>query len=170
VLVREATQDDAGAISWILNALLSTTAIEWTETPHSRESIERWLADHEMVLVAEQDGGVVGVAAYGWFRDVVARPGYRFTVENTVHVLQDHWRSGIGLALMRELIARARATGKHAMIAAVDGANDGSLTFHQLLGFVQVARLPEVGEKFGSWRDLVLLQLQLDDRLRPGST
>jgi L-amino acid N-acyltransferase YncA len=170
VLVRDATPDDADAIGLILNALLLTTAIEWTETPHSRESVEHWLAEHEAVLVAEQDGEVVGVAAYGWFRDVGKRPGYRFTVENTIHVHQDHWRSGIGRVLMRELIDKAKTTGKHAMIAAVDGANERSIRFHELLGFVEVARLHEVGEKFGRWRDLVLLELRLDDRDSPGST
>jgi L-amino acid N-acyltransferase len=170
VLVRDATRDDAGAIASILNALLSTTAIEWTDTPYSRDGAERWLAEHEAVLVAEQDGAVIGVAAYGWFRDAEKRPGYRFTVENSVHVQQDHWRSGIGQALMCQLVARARTTGKHAMIAAIDGANDRSIRFHELLGFVEVARLREVGEKFGRWQDLVLLQLRLDDRSTPGST
>ncbi|MGH8994641.1 MAG: GNAT family N-acetyltransferase [Acidimicrobiales bacterium] len=169
MLVRTATQEDVDAIASILNALLLTTAIEWTETPHSHESIEHWLAEHETVLVADRDGEVVGVAAYGWFRDVEKRPGYRFTVENTVHVRQDHWRSGIAQALMSELIEHAKATGKHAMIAAVDGANERSIRFHELLGFAEVARLPEVGAKFGRWQDLVLLELRLDERDTPGS-
>lgn len=170
MLVRDATPDDADGIRSILNALLLTTAIEWTETPHSRESVEHWLAEHETVLVAEQDGAVVGVAAYGWFRDVVRRPGYRFTVENTIHVRQEHWRSGLGGVLIRELVDRAKTSGKHAMIAAVDGANERSIRFHELLGFVEVGRLPEVGEKFGRWQDLVLLELRLDDRDAPGPT
>ncbi len=35
------------------------------------------------------------------------------------------------------------------------------IRFHERLGFVEVARLPEVGVKFGRWLDLVLLQLRL---------
>jgi phosphinothricin acetyltransferase len=120
------------------------------------------------VLVAEDHGVVVGVCAFGWFRDVVTRPGYRFTVENTVHVLQDHWRSGVGRALMGALIDEARATGKHTMVAAIDATNEVSIRFHERLGFVPVARMPEVGAKFGRWQDLVLLQLRLDDRTAPG--
>ena len=61
-------------------------------------------ADHETVLVAEEEGEVVGLAAYGWFRDVVKWPGYRFTVENTVHVREDRWGAGVGAALMDALI------------------------------------------------------------------
>jgi phosphinothricin acetyltransferase len=117
--------------------------------------------------VAEDQGQVVGVAAFGWFRDVEKWPGYRFTVENTIHVREDRWGSGVGELLMRALIERARETGKHTMIAAVDSRNEASIRFHQRLGFIEVARMPEVGAKFDQWQDLVLLQLGLDDRTVP---
>ena len=68
---------------------------------------------------------------------------------------------------MGVLVNEARASGKHMMIAAIDGANGGSIHFHQRLGFVQVARMREVGAKFGRWQDLVLMQLHLDDWIAP---
>jgi len=167
VIVRHASTADGVAIGSILNALLATTAIEWTDTPHTADSIVEWLDEHETVLVAEERGEVVGVAAFGWFRDVVKRPGYRFTVENTVHVREDHWGSGVGRELMEALIDEARYGGKHTMVAAVDGANKASIHFHKRLGFVEVARMPEIGAKFGRWQDLIILQLRLDDRPVP---
>jgi L-amino acid N-acyltransferase YncA len=167
VTVRLATAGDADAIASILNALLSTTTIEWTDTPKTPDSVRAWMDEHEAVLVAEVDDEVVGVAAYGWFRDAIARPGYRFTVENTVHVREDHWGTGLGRQLMLALVDNARASGKHSMIAAIDGSNDASIRFHERLGFVEVGRMPEVGAKFGRWCDLVLLQLRLDDRVPP---
>ncbi len=165
--VRTATAADAGAIVSILNALLATTTIEWTDTPHTADSILEWLDDHETVLVAEEHDDLVGVAAFGWFRDAVQRPGYRFTVEDTIHVRQDRWGSGVGRELMRALIDEARASGKHTMVAAIDGANEASIRFHDRMGFVEVARMPEIGTKFGRWLDLVLLQFRLDDRANP---
>jgi phosphinothricin acetyltransferase len=168
VIIRPAGRDDAERIASILNAQLATTTIEWTDTPHTADSAQRWLDEHEKVLVAEEPDAVVGVAAFGWFRDVGKRPGYRYTVEHTIHVREDHWRSGVGRALMDALIDEARATGKHTMVAAVDGANERSIRFHERLGFVEVARMPEVGAKFGRWQDLVLLQLRLDHRDAPG--
>ena len=147
--IRTATAEDSTAIGSILNAFIATSTIEWTDEPHSPGAIRQWLADHEVVLVAEVQGEIVGVAAFGWFRDAATRPGYRFTVENTVHVREDRWGAGVGRALMRALIDRARASGKHTMVAAVDGENEASIRFHERLGFVEVARMPEVGAKSG---------------------
>ncbi|MCU1468365.1 MAG: family N-acetyltransferase, partial [Actinomycetia bacterium] len=41
------------------------------------------------------------------------------------------------------------------------------IRFHQTLGFVEVARLPETGFKFGHWLDLVLMQRMLDGPYGP---
>jgi L-amino acid N-acyltransferase YncA len=165
--IRPAKRGDVRAVASILNALISSTTIEWTDDLHTAASIKEWHREHETVLVAEEHGEILGVAAFGWFRDIVKRPGYRFTVENTIHVRQDHWRAGIGRSLMEALIDRARTSGKHVMVAAIDGANEESIWFHERLGFVEVARMPEVGTKFGAWHDLVLLQLRLDGREAP---
>ena len=167
VIVRAAAAEDAVAIASLVNAFIATTTIEWTDTLQSPESVLAWLDDHEAALVAEETGEVVGVAAFGWFRDAVKRPGYRFTVEHTIHVRQDRWGSGIGRELMQALIDLAQASGMHAMVGAIDSANEASIRFHQRLGFAEVGRMPEIGAKFGRWCDLVLFQRRLDARPRP---
>jgi L-amino acid N-acyltransferase len=167
VLIRASTVADAAEIASLLNALLTTTTIEWTVTPRTEDDVREWLRVHEVVLVVEDQSQIVGVAAFGWFRDVVKWPGYRFTVENTIHVRQDRWGSGVGEILMDALINRARASGIHTMIAAIDRANEPSIRFHERLGFTEVGRMPEVGAKFGRWLDLVLLQKTLDERTAP---
>ena len=165
--IRIATQADAASIAAILNSLLSSTTIEWRHEPYSVDAMSEWMAGHDCVLVAEHEDQVVGLAAYGPFRDIGKWPGYRFTVENSIHVRGDWWGRGVGEALMRELIEIARDRGKHSIIAAVDGANEKSIRLHERLDFVEVARLPQVGAKFGEWLDLVLLELLLDDRSAP---
>jgi L-amino acid N-acyltransferase len=167
VIIRPALAEDAESIASILNALIPTTTVEWREHLHTAAEVRKWLDEHQTVLIAEVDSEVVGLAAYGWFRDIGPRPGYRFTVENTVHVREDHRK---GERLMQALIAEARRAGLHTMVAAVDGENVGSVRFHKRLGFVEVARMPQVGAKFGRWCDLVLLQLRLDDRPGPSSS
>jgi L-amino acid N-acyltransferase len=167
VLIRASSDADAAEIALLLNALVATTTIEWTMTPRTVEDVQEWRRAHEVVLVAEDRGEIVGVAAFGWFRDVVKWPGYRFTVENTIHVREDRWGSGVGEVLMHALIDEARDTGKHTMIAGVDSTNEASIRFHRRLGFTEVARLPEVGAKFGRWLNLVMLQMTLDERTAP---
>ena len=160
--IRDATPGDLAPIVDLLNATLLSTTFEYTETPHTLASRSDWFERQRQrrfpVLVAQVDGAVVGFAAYGDFRDSTARPGYRFTVEHSVHVAESHWGGGIGRRLMEALIERARAAGVHVMIGAIDSSNVDSLTVHTKLGFVEIARLPEVGHKFDQWLDLVLVQ------------
>ena len=58
------------------------------------------------------------------------------------------------------------ALGKHILIAGIDGGNQASIRLHAQMGFAEVARMPEVGRKFGRWLDLVFMQRILD---RPGA-
>jgi phosphinothricin acetyltransferase len=164
--VRDATDADLPAILDLYNALVPTTTVAWTEELDTLEQRRAWLAaqhQHDFpVLVAEVDGEVVGFGAYGWFRMDGRWPGYDRTVEHSIHVAEPHWGTGVGRALLEALVERAEAAGLHVMVAAVDGDNAGSIAFHERLGFTQVARMPEVGHKFGRWLDLVFLQRNLD--------
>jgi L-amino acid N-acyltransferase len=161
VEIRDATGTDADAISVLYNALIATTTVAWTDEPETVEQRRAWLDDQarrgDPVLVADV-GEVVGYVSYGPFRDSVRWPGYRFTVEHSIHVRRDHWGGGVGRTLMTELVARATAAGKHVMVGGIDGANEAAIRFHERLGFVPVARMPQVGRKFDRWLDLVLVQ------------
>ena len=68
---------------------------------------------------------------------------------------------------MDALIPRARALGKHVMVAGIDADNAASIRMHAALGFESVAHFRQVGCKFGRWLDLVFMQLRLDDRPEP---
>jgi L-amino acid N-acyltransferase len=170
VLIRIAEASDVPAITEISNALLASTTHEWTETSHTQDERTRWLRDQQEmgdpVFVAvdgEIDGGeVVGWAAYGDFRDSKRWPGYRFTVEHSVHVAESHWGRGIGRELLLALTEHARRAGKRVMVAAVDSSNAGSIAFHDRIGFDEVGRLPGIGEKWGVRLDLVLMQYDLN--------
>jgi len=89
------------------------------------------------------------------------------TVENSIYVRHDMHGQGIGYRLMVELIERTRAEGYHVMVAGIGGENTGSIALHAKLGFVELGRMPQVGAKFGRWMDLVLMQLMLNEDLKP---
>lgn len=163
--IRDAEARDLPQIVEIVNAFLPTTTFEWTETPHTLEGRARWLHDHnaagDPVLVAELGDEIAGFATYGDFRDSSKWPGYRFVVEHTVHVRQRYWHAGIGRALLDALCQRALAAGKRVMVGGIDSENEGSIRFHARCGFVEVARMPEIGFKLNRWLTLVLVQKRL---------
>ena len=157
--IRDATGQDLAAMLAIYNDVVATSTAVYREEPMTPGEYEQWwrtrVAQGYPVLVAVSVEGVVGFATFGDFR---AWPGYRFTVEHSVHVKADRRGGGIGSQLVRELVARATQLGKHVMIAGVDADNAASIRFHERLGFESAAHLRQVGFKFGRWLDLVLMQ------------
>lgn len=166
--IRDATPADIPAITLIFNdAVVNTTAI-WSDTQVDEKNRQDWLAARRQlgypVLVAVNGDQVLGYASFGDWRPF---DGFRHSVEHSVYVHKEHRGEGLGVALMQALIPRARAVGKHVMVAAIDASNVGSIALHKKLGFDQVGHMPQVGTKFGKWLDLVFLQLTLDQRSDP---
>ena len=159
VVVRDAEESDLGEIVSIYNQVLATTSAMWREEPTSTTERRAWLAETRArghpALVATDASGVLGFASCGPFRDW---PGYARTVEHSIHVRTDARGRGIGARLLSSLEGQARGLQVHVMVAGIDATNEGSMRFHQRAGFVEVARMPEVGRLRGEWRDLALLQ------------
>ena len=112
-------------------------------------------------LAAAVEGRVIGYAYAGPYRP---RPGYRFTVENSVYLAPAVQQRGIGYSLLRRLIAESEARGYRQMIAVIgDSANAASISLHIKAGFQTVGTHPNVGFKFGRWLDTVMMQRPLGD-------
>ena len=161
--VRDAAEEDLAALVAIYNDVIATSTATYTTALVTLEDRRQWwrarVAAGYPVLVAVDESGVSGFATFGDFRPW---PGYRFTVEHTVHVRSDRRGGGVGTRLLEALFPRAAALGKHMMIAGVDAANVASIRFHERLGFERAGCLREVGHKFDRWLDLVFLQRRID--------
>lgn len=159
MLIRDATEADLPGILAIFNEVIAHSTAVYADDPVPLEDRLAWFKARQgqgyPVLVAVDEDGIAGFSSFGDFR---AWPGYRFTVEHSVHVRADKRGRGVGRALVEPLFARATALGKHIMIAGVDAENNVSLRLHRALGFDQVAHFREVGFKFGRFLDLVFLQ------------
>ena len=146
----------------IYNDVIATSTATFTTTAVTLAERRDWwrarIAQGYPVLIVRDAHGVAGFGTFGEFR---AWPGYRHTVEHTLHVRADARGRGIGSQLLLALMERARSAGKHVMIAGIDGDNTGSIRLHERLGFTQAGRLREVGYKFDRWLDLVFLQRAL---------
>ncbi len=157
--IREAAETDLAAVTAIYNdVVLTSTAIYRDEPTTIEERTAFWRSRSEQnypTLVACDGDTVIGFASFGDFR---AWPGYRFTVEHSVHIDAARRGQGIGTALVNALIPRAQALRKHVMIGGIDAENTASLRLHERLGFERVAHFREVGFKFGRFLDLVFVQ------------
>ncbi len=165
VVVRPATDADMPAIAAIYGEAVANGTATWDLAPPGVDEMRaRWRAivgEDYPYLVATRDERLVGYAYAGAWRP---RPGYRFTVENTVYVAPDAQRHGVGRQLLSALIGTCADRGWRQMVAVIGGVeNLASLRLHAAQGFVEVGRLPGIGRKFGRWLDCVLMQRMLGD-------
>jgi phosphinothricin acetyltransferase len=120
IVVRDAVEADLEGLTAIYNEVIANSTAVFSNQQVTVEERGGWLAgrrrDGFPVLVADDDG-VVAFGSFGPFR---AWPGYRFTVEHSVHVRADRRGEGLGTAVLAALIERAGALGMHAMIAGVE--------------------------------------------------
>ncbi len=159
----------ARAILAIFNEAIANSTALYDYQPRSLASMETWFATKQaggfpVIGIEDEAGQLVAFGSFGTFR---AWPAYKYSVEHSVYVHQDHRGHGLGLQVMHALIDAARQRQVHAMIGAIDADNQGSIALHRRLGFSRVGTLPQVGFKFGRWLDLALYQLLLDTPAEP---
>lgn len=174
VQIRPARPEDMPALQEIYaHHVLHGLASFELEPPGLEEFTGRFqaLRDAGMpYLVAEGPEGLLGYGYAGYYR---TRPGYRFTLEDSVYVAPWALRRGAGNLLLGGLIAEGTAMGFRKMIAVIgDSANAGSIGLHARHGFVVAGTLRAVGFKHGRWVDSVLMDRWLGDgnRSLPGET
>jgi len=163
IIIRPAIVTDLNAIMDIINHNILHSTAMYDYAPKSEADIQQWYTDRITagwpVIVAEQDGNVLGYGSYSSFR---FKEGYKFTVEHSVYVNHEQGGKGIGSLLLAELIALAKKEGYHTMIGGIDSDNAGSIAFHKKFGFTEAGILKESGYKFGKWLDLLFMQLILE--------
>lgn len=163
ITIQPATVAHLNSILSIMNhAILYTTAI-YDYEPKSLQEIEQWFAVKQQanfpVIVALQNDEVIGYATYHQLKD---KAGYKFCVEHSVYVAEEHKAKGIGKLLLSELITLAKEQSMHSMIGLIDADNKNSIAFHEKFGFTKAGLLKQAGYKFNRWLDVQIMQLMLN--------
>ncbi|HWL93417.1 MAG TPA: GNAT family N-acetyltransferase [Phycisphaerae bacterium] len=161
VLIRTAERKDLPAIAEIYNHYVLHSTCTFATEPEDAAYWNKWFEKHtglHPAIVAERGREVVG---WGTLSTWNSRCAYRQTVENSVYVREGCRRGGIGIALMEELIRRARELRHRVIIAQIAGDQAASEELHRRMGFRKVGVLEGVGFKFEQWLDVALWQLQL---------
>ena len=153
VVVRAATAEDLPALAEIYNEAVANSVASFDLEPQPPELFADRVAstrpgDH--VLVAEEDGQVVGLAFAATYRP---RPAYGATRETSVYLAPSARGRGLGRTLYDELLARVDADGIHVCLAVIAQPNAASEALHAATGFERVGTLREVGRKFDRWVD-----------------
>jgi phosphinothricin acetyltransferase len=153
----------------ILNDAIAHSTAIYDYRPRASESMVGWFATKDaarypVIGAVAEDGTLLGFASYGAFR---AWPAYKYSVEHSVYVHKEPRGKGIGIALMRRLIAVAREQQYHVLVGGIDIANEGSIALHEKLGFTHAGTIRHAGFKFGRWLDLAFYQLVLDTPVAP---
>ena len=156
--IRPATLEDLDAITKIYNdAILNTVATFDTE-PKTLEEQRVWFANHVPkypILVAEQDGLVVGWASLNMWSD---RYAYTDTAEISLYVREEHQRKGIGRKLLEAIIQEGQKAGFHSVMARIVEGSEASIHLCESVGFEHIGIMKEVGRKFGKLLDVYLMQ------------
>jgi phosphinothricin acetyltransferase len=110
--------------------------------------------DTRPVLVTERGGRVVAWGAFTNFKD---RAGYAPTAEISVYVEPSAVGSGLGSAMLDELISRAPACLIDRVIGICFEHNETSIRLARSRGFEEWGRMPEACNMNGVRRSVVIL-------------
>ena len=161
-MIRAANSEDAAAVAGLWNHFIRETLVTFNSEERTSGDVARMIAEKaetgRCVLVAEARGALAGFATYGQFRDGV---GYARTMEHTILLDETARGRGIGRALLTAIEGHARAGGAHSILAVISSGNPDGRAFHLALGYEEVAKLREVGLKWGRWLDAHLMQKML---------
>jgi phosphinothricin acetyltransferase len=161
LIIRPAHRKDLAAILDIYNDCVLNSTATFDLEPRSMSTQQEWAKQFQhpyVLLVAERQDDVI---AWGCLHPFGAKPGYRFTTENSVYVREGVRGRGVGKKMLAALIEAGRANGFHTIIARIAGDNPVSVRLHEAFGFARIGEEREVGQKFGRWLDVVILQLML---------
>jgi len=164
VTLRAATREDVAQIAPIYAEHVATGTASFEYEPPTVAEMERRydaiIAAGYPYFVAENDAGAV--IGYSFASAYRARPGYCYTVEDSVYVAPAASGQGTGRTLLSRLIEACAQRGDRLMVAVIgDVGNAASIALHRAAGFVDVGRMPGVGWKFGRWIESMLMQRPL---------
>jgi L-amino acid N-acyltransferase YncA len=161
ITIRDADDRDLPAIAAIFNFEIAESAYVYVEAQLTLDDRRSWLQTHRSaslpVVVATDPGDATEVLGWAALSPYRGASGYRFTLEASVYVGRTSHRRGIGRRLMAALDEAAQARGVHAIVASIDSENAPSIALFERFGYVEAARLTEVGRKFERWRTQLLL-------------
>ena len=160
-MLRIATEGDVGEILDIYAPYILTTTITFEYTVPSREEfLERFrnITARFPWLVWEEEGRILG---YAYASAPFTRRAYDWCAEPSIYLRRDARGRGLGKKLSAALEAILEAQGFAVSYAIITSENEGSIAFHEKLGYRKCGFLDNCGLKFGRWLGVYWLEKRL---------
>jgi phosphinothricin acetyltransferase len=157
--LRPARPGDVPAITAIYNRGIAEREATFETRARGEAEVAAWL-DGAPLLVAEQDGEVVGFARVTPYSD---REAYAGIGEYGIYLAPAARGRGTGAALLDALATAAEAAGYHKLTAKLFTSNEASHALARRCGFRVVGVHRRHGRLDGRWRDVTVVERVLGD-------
>ena len=150
-MIRLAREADVPAMLAIYAPYVTDTTITFEyEVPTQQAFLERFRKTTAEFpwLVWEEAGKILGYA-YAW------------CAEPSIYLSPEARGKGIGRKLYTALEELLKIQGFRMLYALITGENQGSVAFHEKLGYTFAGKLRTAGYKMGRWCDVFWLEKQL---------
>lgn len=164
-IIREATAEDAAALSEIYAYYVQNTAATFEyQPPVIEEFTGRIISARKRYpyLLIEHEDEIMGFAFAHAFRE---RPAYDYAAEVTIYLREDRRHQGLGRIIYTALEDELRRMGVLSLYACVALPADAdehlsmdSPRFHEALGYRRCGEFRNCGYKFGTWYTMVWME------------
>ena len=160
-MIRIATKADVPAILAIYAPYVTDTTITFEyDVPTQTEFLERFcrITAEFPWLVWEEGSEILG---YAYACHPFERAAYSWCAEPSIYLTPEAQGRGIGRKLYLALEELLKGLGSRMLYALITGENQGSVAFHEKLGYTFAGKLRTAGYKMGRWCDVFWLEKQL---------
>jgi phosphinothricin acetyltransferase len=153
--VRTAVLADAATIADIYNQGIEDRVATFETRLRTARDIEAWFDGVHPVIVAEQDGRLLGFAATSTYRP---RECYCGIAEVSVYVAREARRRGAGKLMLIALMDACEKAGYWKLVSRIFTDNHASRRLIAECGFREVGIYEKHGQLDGVWRDVVIVE------------
>ncbi len=147
MLIRQAKPHDYPQLLQIYNQAVLAGGMTGDETPLSLEERRPWLKMHDgkhySILVAEDDGNILGYLALSPYRQ--GRSAFYHTAEISYYIDEPFRRQGLATQLIEQALQACEALELDTLIAILLAGNEPSIRLLEKHGFSEWGRMPGIG-------------------------
>ena len=161
-MIRIAREEDVPRILAIYAPYIIDTTYTFEYTvPSEAEFLDRFRSITAQFpwLVWEEDGIILG---YVYGSAPYARAAYGWCAELSIYLIPAAQGKGIGRKLYLAAEEILRRQGYQVCYALITAENEGSVRFHQRLGYTVTAQFPRCGYKFDRWLGVTWMEKRLN--------